>query len=203
MTSRGPTLAKPLFQAIARAHSRGFAERFRDYVPDARATAGFYSVCHSVLADCAPEPAACTLLSALLAARLTAAFGAPVPVVAGALKVDSDYIFGGNAAVDGDRIFSETNPSWDGHVWVLFADQIVDISLARTALSGRSHPLLERRFRSAFGEAELLVMTEEEAWQSRFRYLPRYVLSAAQLAPLVGGAHARYGIPPTRPGPDL
>lgn len=201
MTERRPTIAKPLLEAIERAHSRAFAERFRDYVPEPSAGAGFYRVCLSVLADCAFEPGACTLMSTLLAARLAAEFDAPVPVIAGALKIQGTYIFGSNAAIDGDRVFSETGFDWDGHVWIMFGDHIVDISLARTALSGRSHPLLERRVRSAFGaDVELLVMTDREARAAGFLYLPRYVLSDAQLAPLVGGAHARYGIAFTGPG---
>lgn len=200
MTARRPPLAKPLFQAIERAHSRAFAERFRDYVPEAEAGAGFYRICLSILTDCAFEPGACTLMSALLAARLTAAFDAPVPVIAGALKIQGSYIFGSNAALDGDLVFSQTGFGWDGHVWIMFGEHIVDISLARTALSGRSHPLLERRVRSAFGaDVELLVMTDREAREAGLLYLPRYVLSEAQLGPLVGGAHARYDISPSAP----
>lgn len=185
------TIATPLLDLISRAHSPAFAELCRDYVPDDIAEARFTEIARSVLQNCLPQPGACTIMSALFAARLAAELDAPVPVIAGALKIRGRYIFGSNAGVDGENAFSRSDLSWDGHVWILFGKWIADISLARTALSGRSHPLLEHQVRREFGpRVGLIAFTDAEARRSGFLYLPRYVLNQAQVTALAAGAAA-------------
>ena len=82
---------------------------------------------------CSPLSALKGAASALLAMALEEPLGTVVPVVAGALKLDGEYMYGSNRAIDGRRVFSEDGADWDGHCCGLFGYCIVDISLGRTA----------------------------------------------------------------------
>lgn len=59
-----------------------------------------------MLAAVRPEGSSCVPMSALLAISLEEPLGTAVPVVAGALKLDGDYMYGSNRAFDGQHVFS-------------------------------------------------------------------------------------------------
>ncbi|HEX9963823.1 MAG TPA: hypothetical protein VGB04_02435 [Allosphingosinicella sp.] len=195
MTEHQAPWSKPLLKMIAGAHSPEAAAAFEAYRPDAAAWDTFREVSGEVLQDTRLEAGACTILSALLAKRLTAALNTPMPVIAGALKVGGQYVFGGNRSFDGAELFSEGSGDWDGHCWVLFGRHIVDVSLGRTARTGQGHPLLNRTVIAAYGnQVGLIAATEAEAREDGLLYLPRYVLRPTQVEALAAGAEYRYGI---------
>ena len=127
---------KPLLAMLEASHSREAMQQFRDYVPDERAWDIFQEMSQGMLTVVRPEGSSCVIMSALLAMALEEPLGTVVPVVAGALKLDGEYMYGSNRAVDGRRVFSEDGPDWDGHCWILFGNCIVDISLGRPARQG-------------------------------------------------------------------
>lgn len=187
--------SKPLVALVSAAHGADYAERFRTYDFDAETLYRFSDICKRVMEDVARTPGACTLMNGLLAERVRAELDAPFAIVAGALKIGGTYIFGGNGPVDGARIFSETAMDFDGHVWMIFGRYLVDISLARTALSGKSHPLLAEKVRKDLGiKVGLFAMPVEEARRAGFIYLPRYVVTEAQIGPIARGAEQYFGL---------
>jgi hypothetical protein len=107
-------------------------------------------------------PGACAPMSALYAAILQNRMpGTIIHMVAGALAVEGKYVFGQAAdRVDGNNIFGRSNPSWDGHSWLVCGDYIIDISLFRTAYSAQSPPLLARYVRAEFGEGRGLLISK-------------------------------------------
>jgi hypothetical protein len=186
---------RPLVDLVRVAHGADYAKRFETYDFDQATLYRFSDVCRSVMEDVGATPGACTLMHALLAERVRATLDAPFAVVAGALKINGTYIFGNNAPISGDRVFSETTPDFEGHVWMVFGRYLVDVSLARTALSGRGHPLLERTIRKQFGpKTGLFAMPTGEARRAGLLYLARYVLTDAQIGPLAQGAKRCFGL---------
>ena len=142
-----------------------------------------------------PAGSSCVIMSALLAISLEEPLGTIVPVVAGALKLDGEYMYGSNGAVDGRRVFSQNGADWDGHCWLLFGNCIVDVSLGRTARQGHCRPQLARRVLSEFGEhVGMMALTEKRAREAGLRFLPRYVLTPDQVLANAGGAINRFGL---------
>jgi len=185
---------KPLLQMVARSYSPREAERFATLEFDDRGWDVFEDVCRDVLQSCRIVSGACVIMSALLSTRLTEALDVPVPVVAGAMKVAGRYVYGGDAQVD-RAAFSSSDLDWDGHCWALFGRLLVDISLGRTARAGACDPLLARTVVSAFGDkVGLIALNEGEARAADLRYLPRCVLTPAQLGPLAAGARVKFDL---------
>lgn len=195
MPRAAPLHSKPLVALVANAHGAAYADRFRDYDFDAATLYRFSDICRQVMEDVARAPGACTLMNALLAQRVRETLDVPFAIVAGALKIGSTYIFGSNAPIDGARVFSESSLDFDGHVWMIFGRYLVDISLARTALSGKSHRLLAEKVRKELGEkVGLFAMPVDEVRRAGFVYLPRYILTDTQIAPIARGAEAFFGV---------
>lgn len=178
---------------IETSHSRDAMQQFRDYVPDDRAWDIFEEMSRGMLSAVRPEGSSCVIMSALLAVSLEEPLGALVPVVAGALKLDGEYMYGSNRTVDGQRIFSHDGADWDGHCWLLFGKFVIDISLGRTARQGHCRPQLTRRVFSTFGQhVGMMAVTQESAREAGLRYLPRYVLTSEQVLANAGGAINRF-----------
>lgn len=186
---------KPLLAMIESSHSRDAMHQFRDYFPDDRAWNIFEDISRGMLGAVRPEGSSCVIMSALLAMSLEEPLGTIIPVVAGALKLDGEYMYGSNSVVDGRRVFSQDGADWDGHCWLLFGNCIIDISLGRTARQRHCRPQLARRVLSAFGEhVGMMAVTEERAREAGLRYLPRYVLTPEEVLANAGGAINRFGL---------
>ncbi len=186
---------KPLLTLIEASHSREAMQQFRDYVPDDRAWDIFKEMSQAMLTVVRPEGSSCVIMSALLATALEEPLGTVAPVVAGALKLDGEYMYGSNRAIDGSRVFSENGADWDGHCWILFGNCIVDISLGRTARQGHCRAPLARRVLSAFGEhVGMIALPEASAREAGLLYLPRYVLTPDQVLANAGGAMQKFSL---------
>lgn len=187
---------KPLLAMIEASHSREVMERFRDYKPDDQAFTMFQDMAQGMLHVVPPAGSSCVIMSALLSASVEESLGAPVPVIAGALKLDGDYMYGSDRGFDGRRVFSsEEGEDWDGHCWILFGEYIVDISLGRTAREGHCHGRLTQRILFEFGpHIGLIALTEKGTRDVGLRYLPRYVLTSDQVLANAGGAMQKFGL---------
>lgn len=186
---------KPVLNLIEQSHSRNVMEQVRDYNPDDRAFEVLSEISRGMLATCQPEGSSCVIMSALLAECLSEPLGITIPVVAGALKLGGDYVYGSNRSFDGRRVFSETSSDWDGHCWLLFGTYIVDISLGRTARRGECRASLARAVIGTFGEhVGMIALTEIGSRQANLRYLARYVLTPDQVLALAGGAMQKFGL---------
>ncbi|MGA3307387.1 MAG: hypothetical protein ABSD08_02065 [Xanthobacteraceae bacterium] len=131
------------------------------------------------------------IMSALYAVMLEKRFEAKAFVVAGSLYVDDKRIFGEDSNVDG-QTFSKSNPSWDGHGWLAVGDFIADISVGRTARSGKCSPLLTERVIRQFGPNSGLVVCKPTAIENDgLFYRPQYVLVQDQVDALARGAIAK------------
>lgn len=180
---------------IETSHSRQAMEQVRDYAPDNKAFEILEEMSSGMLAAVRPEGSSCVLMCALLAISLEEPLGTAVPVVAGALKLDGDYMYGSNRAFDGQHVFSNDGIEWDGHCLLLFGDYIVDISLGRTARYRHCREVLAQRVISAFGEHDgMIAVTEAGAHEVGLRYLPRYVLTPDQVLASAGGATKKFDL---------
>lgn len=186
---------KPLLAMIEASHSREATQQFRNYELNDRAWGIFKEMSRGMLTAVRPEGSSCVIMSALLATALEEPLGTVVPVVAGALKLDGEYMYGSHRAVDGRRVFSENGADWDGHCWILLGNYIVDISLGRTARQGHCRAPLARRVLSAFGEhVGMIAVTESSVRETGLLYLPRYVLTPDQVLANAGGAMQKFGL---------
>lgn len=174
---------------IAATHGQEAAEVYGRFVPSASDREAVGQVGIEVLSAFPSMPGACVMMSALLVAMLDGRTQSPAYVVAGRLSVRQTLIFGEKEPIDGRARFSASNPSWDGHAWVVLGSYIVDVSIFRTAYSAQSNNVLSDFIRAEFGVGKgLMLIRDSDAAQSGLLYVPQYVLSADQLPGLVAGA---------------
>jgi len=179
-----------LSDLIALSHTAAAAETYRTFVPTDAQLRVLADTGRDVLLHFPVMPAACAMMSAFYAARLQTNTHAPVYVVAGALSIGTTCLFGKDAdARDWRSAFSESNPSWDGHCWVMFGNLIADISIFRTAYPQYTPPPLARYVAERFGRGRgLLIGTAAETGKLGFHYKPQYVLTEGQITALISGA---------------
>ena len=191
----GKTWPKPLLSMIESSHSKEMVDKFCAYEPDEIGMNALAEISRGLLDECQFKGGFCTLASALLASTLEEPLGLTLPVVAGALKVGGEYMYGSNHAFDGRRVFSESSDDWDGHCWILLGRFVVDISLGRTARNRECRAPLSRAVISAFGpNVGMIAVTDMAARQAGLLYLPRYVLTPDQVLGLAGGAIKKFGL---------
>lgn len=185
--------AKPDMVALARlvANANGWerAKAFKRYALGDADRDAIVGIARDVL-DWFPDMAgACTLMSAVLAARLAPVLAAPPVVAAGTLHAAGTMIFGDGRPFDGATVFSTSDPSWNGHAWVMAGSLVIDISMFRTAYSRYSPPALAHHILDVFGTGRGAYLDQWQATRGLgLDYVPRYVLSDAQVAVLDASA---------------
>jgi hypothetical protein len=180
---------------ISASYGEVAAEAYEAFVPSEAEMATLRKVGEDALRIFGPVTHACAPMSAAYTARLQYEIKVPVYMIAGSLKVRDRWIYGDGRPIDGKKIFGGSNPSWDGHAWVMFGPYVADVSVRQTALSGRSHPLLAALVRKSFGDSPgLLIMKWTEAPQAGFYFAPQYVLSDQEVTNLFLGAKKLFGI---------
>jgi hypothetical protein len=122
-------------------------------------------------------PGPCEVMSALFACNMEKLGLPPAYVIAGSLYVGETRVFGEDSDIDGKNRFSRSDPSWDGHAWIVWGDRLVDLSIFRaTEIDPRK---------------ELFICKIEDAIRGGFRYVPQYVLTQGQVDAIAGGAIAK------------
>jgi hypothetical protein len=92
----------------------------------------------------------CALMSAAYSIALETLGTQPGYVVAGSFYIGDKRIFGEEKEFDGKAVFSESNPDWNGHVWIVYGDYLADVSVFRTA-DAASPRLLSRHIAKQYG----------------------------------------------------
>ncbi|WP_206239215.1 hypothetical protein [Novosphingobium terrae] len=129
------------------------------------------------------------LISAALAVRLEDALSAPAYVVAGTLAVEGVPVLGNRLAFDPAAAFAGETPAFNGHVWLMVGDIIIDIALFRLAYSAQGPATLSRHVDLAFGPGKALFVDRwKHAARLGLNYEPHYVLSSDEVTRLMGGA---------------
>jgi hypothetical protein len=183
-----------LTKLITASHGEAAAKAYEAFAPSEAEMTILTEVGEEALGIFGRVTHACAPMSAAYTARLQYEMKVPVYMVAGSLKVCDKWIYGTGRPFDGKRFFA-SDPSWDGHAWVMFGPYVTDVSLRQTALSERSHPLLSAHVRQLFGEKPgLLIMKWTEAPHAGFYYAPRYVLTDQEVTNLFLGAQKLLGI---------
>jgi hypothetical protein len=174
-------------ELVRRSYSDADAVAYETFVPDRDLLAKFGAEGTEVLRAFPTLPGACAVMSALYAVVLQDRFpGIPIHVAAGALVVDGATVFGETAdQIDWNEALGQSNPSWDGHCWVVCGDWIADISICRTAYSSKSSPILAEYVRREFGENRGLIIQRPD---DQLRYEAYHVLTEAQVTGLGRGA---------------
>jgi hypothetical protein len=130
-------------------------------------------------------------MSALLAVGAETRAPGPVLVVAGGLSAGGRAMFESHADGDLATLFDISNMDWDGHCWVVYGNWIADVSLCRTAYSGKGPPGLREHVTALYGEGRgALLFTPDGARSDGFRYRARYILTDEQVEKLARGAWA-------------
>lgn len=179
-----------LGKLIARHHGWPAARSFKSYTME-DADRAILSQCAVDLLKVFPpmtDPSA--LMSAALAVQAEKRLQAPVQVVAGTLAVEGVPVLGDRAPFDGQAVFASAVPEWPGHVWVMVGPWVVDVALFRIAYSRHAPARLAKHVDLAFGPNKGLYV---DSWKHTPRmgltYEPAYVLSAAEVTRLMGGAY--------------
>jgi hypothetical protein len=187
-----PVMIDTVADLISKSFTPAEAEAYRAFTPDRSQLQALGSVGVEVLRHFPSMPGACALMSAVWAARWQELENAPVYVIAGALVVGTERVFGDERrAFDGALVFGKSEPSWDGHCWLAFGSYIADISIFRTSYSASSPPALARLVAEQYGRGRgLHICTPADAASVGLHYKPQYVLTDDQITGLVCGAKA-------------
>ena len=186
---------------LAACRDEAEAQRHRDYVGTDADLDALSEVGRRVLTAFPTIPGACTAMSALYAVGLETASCGPVHVVAGDLSVPEGRVFGDGGADDLADVFNASDPSWNGHCWIMVGDRIADVSICRTAKSDKAPPALAHHMRQTYeGKTGLLIHSTVAAADTGLFYRPRYVLTKDQVDGLARGAMAIMQSPPPHAG---
>jgi len=169
---------------IAATHGKSAARAHRHYILDRSGIEQAADVGRGVLGEFDQIAGACTGLSAVYARDLNQVAGFTAYVVAGTLAADGRRVFGDGGPFDGKAVFSASNMSWDGHVWVMIGPYIADISIGWTARFGGPAPLASLVSREMGPNAGLMIVKWQDAPLSGLIYSPQYVLTDDQVAVL-------------------
>ena len=187
-----------LKQLIAASHGPQTANAWANFAPSNVQLETATRAGRDLLQHFPTVPGACVMMSTLLACQLEK-LGLPSGyVVAGSLYVvgsrfvGDTRVFGEAARLDGKARFSASDPSWDGHAWVVFGGTLLDPSIFRTAYSRCSPPALATHVKKEFGEGRgMLICSFGKTMESGLRYEPEYVLTQEQVAGNARGAVAK------------
>ena len=181
---------------LAACRDEAEAQRHRDYVRTDADIEALGEVGVRVLDAFPSMPGACAAMSAMYAVELDTTACGPVHVVAGDLSVPEGRVFGDGGDEDLSGVFNASDPSWDGHCWIVVGDRIADVSIFRTAKSGKAPPALARHMRQTFErKTGLLIQSARAAAEAGLFYRPRYVLTQNQVDALARGAFAMISPP--------
>lgn len=181
---------KSLFQIIADTYSEQAARLFRDHKPTQVELMDITDIGKDVLQYFSSKPGACGAMSAMFAARWEMKPRSPLYVVAGELYVNEVRVYGHDTLQFSiQEEINSSNPSWDGHFWIVFGPYVVDVSIFRTAYSDYSPPALKRFVLREFGTGRGLLIADSSAVEAMgFRYIPHAVLTKEQVTAYVYGA---------------
>lgn len=186
-----------LVKLIADSQGAETAQAYEAFQPNAEQLSILRRVGEEAISIFGSISHACVPMSAAYCARLEFELKKAVPVlmVAGSLKAGSEWVYGDGGTIDGKGVFSGSDPSWDGHAWLMFGPYVADASLLRTASSGRSHKSLEVTVRKQFGaERGPLILKWAEAPSKGLYFAPRYVLTDQEVTNSFLGAQRLLGI---------
>ncbi|MBN2530812.1 MAG: hypothetical protein JXR76_30775 [Deltaproteobacteria bacterium] len=178
-------------ELIATAISFDAARLAQEFEPDAAAMTEIREAALEVLRRFPDIPGACAVMSAIWTAILNDNTQYPIFAVCGDLELEGELIFGGSSpdTTSWDRGVDITDPSWNGHCWVVFGKFIGDISLFRTAYSSRSPRRLQVWIQNMFGPGKgLFICPNATIEQYGLKYYARRVLSKREIDGLVKGA---------------
>lgn len=181
-------MANTLYSLIAASFGPGAADEWRRCKPakddcDKLAGAG----AEVLKAFPGRSAGACALMSAVFSVVLENKVAQRGYVVAGSLYVGGTRVFGEDSALDGKARFSQSELSWDGHAWLVFGNLLADVSLFRTADSGKGPPALSAHIHRVFGRGKGLMICRTDD-TGDLRYVPEYVLTQDQVDALYRGA---------------
>lgn len=169
---------------IAATHGKSAARDHRHYVPPRSDLERAGSIGRDVLGHFERIAGACSGLSAVYATDLSRIAGLTAYVVAGSLFADGLRVFGDGRPFNGTAVFSTSDMSWDGHVWVMIGPYVADISIGWTARLAGPPPLASLVSREMGPKAGLMIVRWQDAPLSGLTYSPQYVLTADQVAVL-------------------
>jgi len=186
---------KNIAELIARTHSDNAATAFAEFRPTEAERNELAEVGLDVLSHCPVVPGSCALMTALFAARWRVEPRPPVYVVAGELYASGIRVFGSESMADSiDDDLKKSNPSWDGHFWLVFGPYIADISVFRTAYSKHSPPDLARHVKRTFPPRHGMLIEDQSTMESvGFRYVSHSVLDDDQVTAFALGAREMFG----------
>ncbi|MEK7994689.1 MAG: hypothetical protein AAB403_12870 [Planctomycetota bacterium] len=181
-------MASALHALIAASFGPAAADEWRQFEPkkddrDKLASAGV----EVLKAFPGRTPGACALMSAVFSVVLENKVAQRGYVVAGSLYVGSARVFGEDSTLDGKARFSQSELSWDGHAWLVFGNLLADISIFRTADSGKGQPALAAHVHEVYGRGKGLMICPSDD-TGGLRYVPEYVLTQEQVDALYRGA---------------
>lgn len=186
MAYPAPTMPT-LLELIAASHSQKAAAALQGRAPCDADRGALIEGGRTVLAATKKVPGACVLTSVLYAQALRSLTDLPAYVVAGKLAVGDTIVFGDGACASA-ATFAASNPSWDGHAWLVLGADMADASIYRTAYSDYAPPLLSRHIRSVHGEGRGLFVQRWATPDDDLTYIPEYVLTEADIERLLSGA---------------
>jgi hypothetical protein len=174
---------------ITDTHGAGAAEAWAVLTLDQTQREALCDAGRQVLQHFPPRPGACMLMSAIYAMRLESMKAPPAYVVAGSVYAAGKRVFGEDGPINGKERFSRSDPSWEGHGWIISGNYLADASIFRTAYSPGSPRALAAHVKAEFGTGRgLLVCKIEDAIKSGLRYQPQYVLAQGQVDALFRAA---------------
>jgi hypothetical protein len=168
---------------IEASHSLEKAQEYRKLVLSDRDKLAALTAAQRVIDNIPTIPGACVIMSAMYWYTFAKHSDLPLYIAAGDLEVANVRVFGEDkTAAEVAKAFSSSNMSWDGHSWAYLGDHVIDISISRTAFSGRSSAKLSNHFQlNSSPDQEIIMGDTAFLEQNQLNYIPRYILTEEQI----------------------
>lgn len=175
---------------IAASYSRDEAAAYLQFAVEHPHLQQLADIGREILDHCPPVPGACAHMTAVWVSLVRDRTKLPAYQVAGDLLVDGHMAFGSDAdAVQIASSFSSSQSAWDGHCWLAVGDHIGDLSIFRTAYALSNRSRLRATIIRHFGKGRgLMLFPERDLHRVELQYVPKYVVTKAQIDSLVLGA---------------
>lgn len=181
---------KKIQELINNSYDEKEANRYKSFITDKDALNLTVEIGREVLTLFPDIPGACVPMSSMWGALIRDNSNYPVHVVAGTLSIDNTLVFGEQSdKCNYKTLFKSSDLDWNGHCWIVFGNYICDISICRTAYSGRASSTLKNKIVSMFGEkGGLFLNTYSNLENTGFKYKEEYVLTDEEISKMFTAA---------------
>lgn len=184
---------REMIELITKYSGRDVALQYRNYHISDYDLRYIKSAAEYTLEQSPDSPGNCASMNAVLAIQIIENTTIPTFLVAGRLVFKGCIIFGGQSemihlARNDFKLEHITDNRWDGHIWIVAGDYVIDISFLHTACAESSPGWLKQMMVGKFdplNRNQYILCTKNQLKDLDLHYKPQRILNGEEIESLV------------------